>query len=102
MVFLSYSSDIDQEGQSQLSAHVPKILALAAAEQADQGGDDDDPTNHSQGDYQRLEVHCRQTQRGTKTQLWRESTSHTSTFKVGNIDVSTTFLNHLYSFLTVK
>lgn len=102
MIFLSYSSDIDQEGQSQLSAHLPKVLALAAAEQANQGGNDDNSTNHGQGDYQRLEVHYRRTQWGTKTQLRRESTSHRSTFNVENINVSTTFLNHLHSFLTVK
>lgn len=37
--------------------HLPKVLTLAAAEQADQEGDDDYSTNHCQRDYQRLEVH---------------------------------------------
>lgn len=34
-----------------------KVLTLAAAEQADQESNDDNPTDHCQGDYQRLEVH---------------------------------------------
>jgi len=35
-----------------------KVLTLAAAaEQADQEGDDENATNYGQGDYQRLEVH---------------------------------------------
>lgn len=34
-----------------------KVLALAAAEQTDQEGDDEDSTNNRQRDDQRLEVH---------------------------------------------
>lgn len=34
-----------------------EVLTLAAAEQANQKGDDDDSSDHCQGDYQRLEVH---------------------------------------------
>lgn len=42
--------------------HSPKVLTLAAAEHADQEGNNDNTTKHRQGDYQGLEVHCRQTQ----------------------------------------
>lgn len=38
--------------------HSPKNLTLAVAEQADQEGDDNNPTNHGQADNQRLEVYC--------------------------------------------
>lgn len=41
--------------------HSPKVLTLAAAEQADQEGDDNNSTNHSQADNQCLEVHCQHT-----------------------------------------
>ena len=40
-----------------LDVHSPNILTLAAAEQTDEEGNDDHPTNHCQGDYQDLEVH---------------------------------------------
>lgn len=43
-------------------AHSPKVLTLAAAEHTDQEGDNDNSAEHCQGDYQRLEVHCRQAQ----------------------------------------
>lgn len=42
------------------SSHSPKVLTLAAAEQTDQEGDDENTSNHCQGDYQCLEVHYRQ------------------------------------------
>lgn len=42
--------------------HSPKVLTLAAAEQADQEGDDNNSTNHGQADNQRLEVHCQHAQ----------------------------------------
>lgn len=45
-----------------MTAHSPKVLTLAAAEQADQEGDDNNPTNHGQADNQHLEVHCQHTQ----------------------------------------
>ena len=51
----------DRWGQSQLTEHSPKVLALAAAEQTDQEGNDENSTNHCQGDNQRLEVHCGKT-----------------------------------------
>lgn len=41
--------------------HSPKVLTLAAAEQADQEGDDNNSTNHGQADNQCLEVHCQHT-----------------------------------------
>lgn len=44
------------------NTHSPKVLALAAAEQADQEGDDNDSPNHSQTDNQRLEVHWQHTE----------------------------------------
>lgn len=46
-----------------VKAHSPKVFALAAAEHADDEGDNDHSTENCQGDYQRLEVHCRQTER---------------------------------------
>lgn len=46
-------------------AHSPKVLALATAEHADDEGDDDNAAEHCQGDYQRLEVHCSQTEGGS-------------------------------------
>lgn len=37
----------------------PDVFTIAAAEHADQEGDDDDSTENRQSDYQGLEVHCR-------------------------------------------
>lgn len=51
-----------------LKAHSPKVFTLAAAEHTDYQGDDDDSAEHCQGDYQRLEVHCRQTNEDQVTQ----------------------------------
>lgn len=44
--------------QSQ-TAHLPKVLTLAAAEHADHDSNDENCSKHRQGDYQRLEIHCR-------------------------------------------
>lgn len=67
---ISYSAMSDVS-QSQLTAHSPKILTLAAAEQANQEGNDDNSTNHCEGDYQRLEVHCRCTQRDMTAKVFK-------------------------------
>lgn len=52
--------------------HSPKVFALAAAEHTDQEGNDDNSTEHPQGDYQRLEVHCTQTKGNTTAKLFRK------------------------------
>ena len=56
-------------------SNLPEVLALAAAEQADEEGDDDDSTDHRQGDYQGLEVHYRQRQ--------KHNVMSTASFKIG-------------------
>lgn len=58
------------KGPQGLTVHSPKVFALAAAEHTDQEGDNDNSTEHRQGDYQRLEVHCRQTQSNTRAKLF--------------------------------
>lgn len=63
-------------GQSLLTAHSPKILTLAAAEQANQEGNDDNSTNHCEGDYQRLEIHCRCTQRDMTAKVFKNPQWH--------------------------
>lgn len=50
---------LKRQSRSKLGEDVPKVLALAAAEQANQESDDKDSAHHCQNDYQRLEVHCR-------------------------------------------
>lgn len=56
MIYFAVKSGADD------CTHSPKGLTLAAAEQADQEGDDNNPTNHGQADNQRLEVHCQHAQ----------------------------------------
>lgn len=57
-----YSTSITLAGMRGFCQHLPDVLTLAAAEQTDQKGNDKNATNHWQGDYQDLEVHCRQNQ----------------------------------------
>lgn len=46
-------------GTHEACIYLPKVLALAATEQADHESDDENRTEHRQRDYQYLEVHCK-------------------------------------------
>lgn len=50
------TDDTNQQGECVIST-IPDVFTLAAAEEADQEGDDNDSPHHRHGDDQRLKVH---------------------------------------------